>query len=182
MLLGAPRARAELIDVQFSGVFSLPCNCSHVNPSQSGAAVVGEAGDQWNDFAASSASDQVLLTVNGAATGVTLSFSSASRPYTAEADYDAFTGTPWANLMQGYLVNDIQISLSGLIPDATYGFYVYDQGDDNSPGRAVTFDINGSDPQTAAQTNASSFILNNNYVYLQGVAGTSGDITIDETG
>ena len=183
-LLWMPCAHAELIDVQFSGTWSYSCGgpyCSDINPPQSGAAVAGATGDQWNDFATDNTSDQALVAVNGAATGVTLGFS-ATGTYTAATDYDAFTGTPWANLMEGYLVNNVQILLSGLVPGQTYDFYVYTQGDDNSAGRGVTFDVNGADPQTASQTNADNFILNNNYVYLQGVADVSGDIAINETG
>ena len=177
----ATPSRASVIDVQFSGTFSFVCGypCPYYSPQQSGAAVVGAAGDLWNEFIASSASSQVLTDVGGAATGVALSFA-ADGAYTSAPGYDAFQGTPWANLMQGYLVNNISMTLTGLTPGQAYDMYIYTQGDNNSAGRAIGLSATGGGSATTTQTNANTFILNDNYMLLTSVADGDGTIAIGQ--
>lgn len=180
-MASATPARAALIDVQFSGTFSFVCGyaCPYFSPQQTGAAVLGTNGDQWNEFFASGASNQVLTDVGGAATSVLLSFS-ADGAYTAAANYDAFQGTTVAGLMQGYLVNNIAMTLTGLTPGQGYDLYLYTQGDNNSAGRAIGLSATGGTAATASQTNASTLIQNDNYVLLQPVADAFGDIAIGQ--
>ena len=180
-LAGTQAARAAPIDVQFSGTFSYVCGypCAYYSPLQTGAAVVGSAGDQWNEFFASAASNQALLDTSGGTTGVTLTFA-ANGAYTSAPTYDAFQGTPWANLMLGYLVNNISMTLSGLTPGGSYDMYVYAQGDNNSAGRAIGLTATGGSTATATQTNTNTFIQNNNYVLLQPIADAFGTIFIQQ--
>src|SRR5215467_8823924 len=61
------QATASLIDVDFS---------PGAGPAQSGAAVLGSAGDIWNNLTAGSGTAVALNDVTGAATSVNLTFSS----------------------------------------------------------------------------------------------------------
>jgi hypothetical protein len=175
----AAPSQPNLIDVQFSGIFSYCTTCAQTNPPQSGAAVVGKAGDIWNDFATTAVSGAPLVDTSGAATGVTLGFSSFGA-YTADPSYDPFTGSPDANLVQGYLYSGgtISMTLSGLTPNQSYALYVYTQGDNNSPGRSISISANGGPAQTATQSNAHSFYPDNNYVLEFVSADGSGSIAI----
>jgi hypothetical protein len=177
-LVPPPTTNQVLIDVQFSGTFSYCTTCAQSNPPQSGAALVGKAGDKWNDFHTTSVSGAPLVDASGASTGVTLSFSSFGA-YTADPSYDPFTGSLDANLIQGYLYSggSINITLSGLTPNQSYTLYVYTQGDNNSPGRSIAISANGT-TQSATQSNAHNFILNNNYVAETVTADGSGNIRI----
>jgi hypothetical protein len=180
-MASATPARAALIDVQFSGTFSFVCGyaCPYFSPQQTGAAVLGTNGDQWNEFFASGASNQVLTDVGGSATSALLSFS-ADAAYTAAPYYDAFQGTTVAGLMQGYLVNNIGMTLTGLTPGRGYDLYIYSQGDNNSAGRAIGLSATGGSAATATQSNANTLIQNDNYVLLQPVADAFGDISISQ--
>ena len=179
--LSAQPSQAGLIDVQFSGTVSYVCGflCAYTAPQQSGAAVVGSAGDQWNEVFASNASGLALTDTTGATTGLTLNFS-ADVAYTSAPYYDAFQGTAWANLMQGYLVNNISMTLNGLNPGQAYDLYMYTQGDNNSAGRAIGLTSTGGSAGIASQSNANSFIANDNYILLQPIADGSGTISIGE--
>ncbi len=183
-LLAAGGASASVLDVQFSGNFSEAYGYvfnGFTAPQQSGAALIGASGDQWNYFNTSSAANQALVTTSGAASGASLSFS-AIGAYTSWYGYDAFGGTATANLMQGYLVNDFSATISGLAADSAYSLYVYTQGDDNSNGRSITLEATGAGSATTLQTNASSYILGDNYMLLQGVTNSLGQIVVTETG
>ena len=172
--------RAELVDVQFSGTFNLG-GTSPFAPQQSGAAIIGSAGDQWNYFAAAAQGSTALNDTTGAASGLSLSFTS-NRAYTASPGYDAFNGTPTANLMLGYLVEDISLDISGFAPNQNYSLYVYTQGDDNSNGRLISLSATGAGTQNSKQTNASTYIVDNNYLLFQGQADSTGQVLIKQLG
>jgi len=162
-----------LIDVQFSN------GASH---AQSGAAVIGASGDAWNNFTTGAAGSGSLVDTTNGASGVSLTFS-ANNFWEADSSYTRFTGLPDANLMQGYLVGyggqaDIALAFSGLTAGQEYGFWVYTQGDDNSRGRSISLSANGGAGVVATQTNASSFVLGDNYVYLTAFADQNGDIDL----
>ena len=163
----------SLVDVQFSN------DASH---TQSGAAVVGNNGDTWNNFTSGHAGSGSLVDVAGGASGVSLSFS-ASNFWEADPSYFQFAGQSDANLMQGYLVGyagqpDITLNFTGLAAGHAYGFWVYTQGDDNSRGRSIGLSANGGASAVATQTNTDGFVLGDNYVYLTAVADGAGDITL----
>ena len=162
-----------LIDVQFSN------GASH---AQSGAAVVGTGGDTWNNFTTGQAGHGSLVDVSNTASGVSLTFS-ANNFWEADSTYTRFTGAADANLMQGYLVgyggqSDISLAFSGLAAGQEYGFWVYTQGDDNSRGRSIGLSANGGAYAISTQTNASSFVLGDNVVYLTAFADRNGDIDL----
>ena len=165
-------ANAAGIDVQFS---------RDPGHQQTGAAVVGFAGDVWNDFLGNSGSG-ALRNTNGTASGVSLTFSSYG-VYESDPGYTQFTGTPYANLMQGYLygftnTQATDIKFSGLVAGQEYGFWVYTQGDDNSRGRSISLTANGGGAQVSTQSNATGFVLGDNYVYLTSTANASGVVDL----
>ena len=180
LITAASAANASGIDVQFSngGV-----------PAQTGAAVIGTAGDVWNDVTGGTGSQVALKGIDGTSSGVSLSFSSAQQ-YESDAGYTQFTGTPYASLMQGYLVDrgatGIDLSFSGLVAGRAYGLYVYTQGDDNSARRSIGFTVNGVAAGSTTQSNATTFIAGDNYEYIvttanaQGVIGLDGDVVNGE--
>jgi hypothetical protein len=165
-------ASAAAIDVQFS---------RDPGYQQTGAAVVGSAGDVWNNFLGNASSGSLVDTA-GAASGVSLSFS-AALVYESNPVDTQFTGTPYANLMQGYLygftdTSATDLKFSGLTAGEEYGFWVYTQGDDNSRGRSISLTANGGSTQVSTQTNASSFVLGDNYVYLTATANAGGVVDL----
>jgi PEP-CTERM motif len=95
---------------------------------------------------------------------------------------EQFLSTPYANLMQSFLVSHqgeapMALTFSGLTPGDAFDLYVYSQS--ASPSYGETVDVNGA-VQTALQTNASSFIESDNYLVFHGTADTSGEITISD--
>lgn len=168
----ASAARASTIDVQFSRDPGL---------AQSGAAFVGQAGDQWNDFLGNIGSG-VLLDTTGTATGVSLSYS-AALVYESDPGYTQFTGTPYANLMQGYLVDfinspGIDLKFTGLTPGQGYGFWIYTQGDDNSGNRQISLTANGGATTVNTQADDNHFVGGRNLAYIVSVADANGIVDI----
>ncbi len=169
-LFSASAAFATAINVQFGA--------GSVSQQQVGPAVIGAAGDYWN-FSNVASGSSTLVDTSQAATGVTLTFA-ASGVYTAAAGGYAFSGTPDANLMAGYLYSStstITASLRGLTAGQGYNIDLYTQGDRNSAGRSDGVTVNGA-TGTSTQTNASTFILNNNYLVFSGAADSAGSISI----
>ncbi|MTV37646.1 PEP-CTERM sorting domain-containing protein [Duganella radicis] len=151
------------------------------NPPQTGAALIGAAGDYWNNYAVAALSNQALKDSGGNGTGATLTFTSEGA-YSANPAHTRFTGQPAENLMGGYLWSydsqtSVRATISGLSAGHAYELYVYTQGDDGSWGRQISFNVNG-EVQTSAQTNADTFVLNNNYLIFHVLADSSGVIDI----
>jgi hypothetical protein len=166
-------ASAAAIDVQFS---------RDNGATQSGAAVIGSSGDYWNDFIGSASGSGTLLDTSGANSGASLTFSSAL-VYESIMGFTQFTGTPHADLMQGYLVDfmnspGIDLKFSGLTAGQQYGFWVYTQGDDNSTNRQISLTANGGATQVATQTNAATFKLGDNLTYIVSMADADGVVDI----
>ena len=169
----ASAASASAVDVQFS---------NGAVAAQSGAAVTGGAGDVWNNVTGGTGSGVALVSTSGAASGVSLSFSS-DQVYESDASYTQFTGTPYESLMRGYLVDrgttGIALTFSGLVAGQSYGLYIYTQGDDNSANRSIGLSVNGAAAQSTTQSNASTFIAGDNYLYLTTTANAKGQIIVD---
>jgi hypothetical protein len=168
-LVFATSAQAAVIDVQF-GPASVPL--------YSGGAAIGSAGDQWNDFQSSAGVARALITISGAASGVSLTYS-AQGNYDVGANTD-FNETPYVNLMRGFLYTQgtpIHLTFSGLTAGGTYDLYVYGQSDGNSPDYGGVVSGNGPS-QTAYQSRDSTFVLGHNYVEFVGVADDSGQLTV----
>lgn len=117
----ASKATATLVDVDFS---------PGGGAVQSGAAVLGSAGDIWNNLTAGSGTAVALTDVTGAATTVTLTYSSNFGGLNVGGSaMDAAT----TNLMQDYFsFNNKTLTIDGLSPSTAYQIVLYGAGDQNS--------------------------------------------------
>jgi hypothetical protein len=178
MLLFSTVAHATLVDVQFMSPGGGPQGTA--GTQFSGAALIGSAGDQWNVIDSAFGSSSLIASA-GSTSAISLSYS-ATVVYGLASFQEKFLGTPYANLMQSFLVSHngeapMTLTFSGLSPGEAYALYVYGQSASTSYGETVT--VNGA-TQTALQTNAPSFVENDNYLLFRGVANASGNITISD--
>jgi uncharacterized repeat protein (TIGR03806 family) len=190
---------AQLIDVQFNGNSVSTANAGggpDPGPVQSGAALIGSAGDIWNAFDDSSltfsgfpdgisADGLALNYVDGNASGVTMSL-------TADETYDAesfgnnspfvVADSPYQNLMQAELVanNPQTITLSGLGANQAYDLILYSSGDNNvGTGRTNTFTVNGVTQTSIWNGTDSTFIAGQTYVeFPSAMTDGSGNLVI----
>ena len=186
-------AHAASINVQFGCQSGASCNGAGGSTSaQTGAAVIGSAGDSWNMAASQNGSGSLnsLLDTGGAATSVGLTYSAASQwnehdTSGANNYYNdtAFHGTPYENLMASYLVagrGNSNVSLTGLTAGGEYSIYFYTQANKNTNGRVVDFNANGVTTSTTQvdADNLNTFVLGQNYAFADTFADGSGNLTI----
>ena len=175
-------------NIQFGCTATGSCftNNGGSSPLQTGAGVVGRAGDVWNRVTGVSNVGQTgtniaLTDVSGNSSPVTVSWTSAGFYYTGSTP-SAFSSTPYANVMSGYLISDATprtVTISNLTPNASYQLYVLSQGDASTAGRRGTFSVNGgTSVTTAAATNTGTFISGQNYVLFNSAADGTGTLTL----
>ena len=177
-----------LIDVNFydTSTSSLDAN------QASGAAVIGTSTDQWNQIGApgelsneASATNSIsssgisLTTSTGAASGVSLGYSSQLSAYSVTQ------GSLDPGLMDQYFAakgsNSTNITLSGLQANTVYDLYVYTASfDASNNSRATVVTANGASADATGNA-ASSFVQGDNYVLLTPMSSSSGVITIAQT-
>lgn len=159
-----------LVNVQFNGTLG-------AGTTQSGAAVVGTAGDVWNNLGASGTS-VALKNPAGSASALTLTWSGSA--WTVDPGLEnGFYGTPYGRLMNGYLYTSgtSSLTLSGLTPGMDYNLYLYSEADVD--GRRLTIDVNGVGATTAASVKTEGiFIAGQNYLSLGVRANGSGNLVI----
>ena len=170
-------AHAALVDVAFY-------NSGYGGTQPTGAAVLGQAGDQWNWIDAASCpgcpTNTALLDTQGNATGITLNFTADG------AVPSATVGTqPDPDLMNNYLFNnsggDITLTLAGLAPNSNYGLVMYVSSFDASGGdRSLTGSANGT-PFSATGDPQSTFVNGQNVVELAVTSDGSGTLSITES-
>lgn len=155
----------------------------------SGAAVLGAAGDQWNNINVNTGAGIPLICSNGSNSPVTMTFTSGG-------GYDAnsfggstpFAGTPYDALMEDYLFNgDIPqtITLSGLAPDSFYNLVLYNAADQGATaaGRITLFTVNSNTQSSAWNASSSTFIAGTDYVeFKPALSDASGNLVITWTG
>ena len=178
-------AASPVYSVQFS-----------TGPAQTGAAVIGAAGDVWNEFPGGAYTEFTsgvqstpiaLQDTAGNVSGIDITYSDDG-VYTLPPQFlNGFNGTPWQSLMGGILyglnLDQGTITLTGLAPDATYQLYLYTQADSAAEGRELSVSVNGlTATSTPGSASASSFILGQNYLSLTPVADASGTLVIQFTG
>jgi hypothetical protein len=176
-----------LIDVDFNGnsvgaAFGGNPPGPAVGPTQSGAALIGSAGDIWNGFADSaftftgaagplSATGLALNFANGSSSGATMSLT-ASSTYDTQAfgNQSPFVvaGSPYQNLLQDLLVGNTPqtITLSGLAANQTFSLVLYNAGDNNvgAAGRTSSFTVNGVTQTSHWDGAANTLIAGTDYV------------------
>jgi hypothetical protein len=199
---GLASVQAQLINVDFNGNAvgqAYGGGGVATGPTQSGAAILGSAGDTWNGFADSaftfasypggmSGSGLALNYANGSASGVTMRL-------TADGSYDAnepnwgnssaFTtaSSPYSNLMQDLIYANVpqSITLSGLAANQTFNLVLYNGGDQNVPGgRTSSFTVNGITQTSVWNGTANTLIAGTDYVqYLTATSDGSGNLVIN---
>lgn len=202
--------QAQLIDVNFTDdSYGLAgWGGGGVNgAAQSGAVVLGSAGDVWNAvgglgngpllftyanppaFLASYTSGPLLYADN-TVSGVTLSLT-ASQTYSATqpgwGNHSPFVaaGSPYANLFNTMLVattaNPQQtVTLSGLLANQAYELVVYNASDQNeAPSRTSLFTVNGV-TQTSTYDGVQSTLINGvDYLVFNAVSDGTGTLVIN---
>jgi hypothetical protein len=168
-------ARADLINVQFG--------ITGGTSAYTGAGVLGAAGNQWNHvfgISGTSGNNIPLVDAAGAATGASLSYTTAGF-FDASVD-GIFKGSPYQSLLTSYMFNQSNgfgspgtVTLSGLVPDATYELILYSVA--NAVGRSTLFTVDGMS-EAVTPTNTQNLIQGNNYAELFVGADASGDLQI----
>ncbi len=181
----------SLIDVQFGCTAGTQCAGSTGNAStlqQSGAAVIGKAGDVWNMVSGvgglgTTGTNVPLTDSTGTPSPVSVSWTS-DLLYTVGTRPGNFGSTQYRNLMSAYLVNHVgqpsrSITISGLIPGASYDLYMITQGDVGANTRRTSFAVNGGTVvSTTAGADIGTYVNGQNYVRLNAVANSSGVLNV----
>ena len=187
MLLGSAimAAANPIVSVQFS-----------TGPAQTGAAVIGSAGDVWNEMPGGAYAEfttgvqstpVALLDTAGNVSGVDVTYSDDGVYSLPPQFLNGFNGTAWQSLMGGVLyglnLDQGTVTLTGLVPDESYQLYLYTQADSAAEGRVVSVSVNGLAATSApGSASASSFILGQNYLALTPAADASGTMVIQFSG
>ena len=168
-------AQPTLWDVQFSYSYDY-------QPTQTGAAVIGNSGDQWNLCASAGSGAQTLFDSTGASGSVSISWNAngAYAPLNAPGYY-GFYGTADSSLMDGYILatGSDTITVSGLADFSNYTIDLYTQGDFTSSGRAlsVTTDL-GTYTSSPTVATASTFVEGQNYLVVSAETDASGTLDL----
>jgi hypothetical protein len=205
---GLANAQAQLINVQFAD--NATGNAyggggPAVEPTQSGAAVLGSAGGMWNALSGftyssyptgGSGGPYSLVNENGSPSPVTVSSLTFSGSYASVEpnfpSYSTFTGTPWANLMGAYISVPSQtasgyVALAGLAPSATYNLVLYNAANANSgnfsAARTTLFTVDGNTLSSAWDGTTSTLVKGVDYVKFTGVTSdATGNLVITFSG
>jgi hypothetical protein len=193
--------QAQLIDVNFVGNAVGTAygggGPPSPGPSMTGGAVLGGAGDQWNNIGDSayniasypngiSGGPIALINANGSASGVSMSLT-ASSSYNANepnwGNHSPFTtaASPYSNLMQDmvYANTPQSITLSGLANSA-YNLVLYNAGDQNvGTGRLNTFSVNGVTQTSMWDGVTSTLVAGVDYVQYSAAITTGGTLVIN---
>ena len=136
-------AQGTLINIQFGSTANDP-------DAMSGAAVVGSAGDTWNQAwrdTMTSSGTEALVDSTGAATGASVSWTTWAMLTAVEGGTDCFAGTVYEPFMRGYLAAqsgvEKTITISGLAASSACTVYAYTQGDSASSGRRLSLSLKG---------------------------------------
>ena len=192
VVTGVVSAQAQLlVDVQFGG----NCYGSYNADQQTGAGLVGNAGDQWNNIAFSSdvyttstPFTTSLNNVGGTASGVSLNIAPSQGVLSEYSTGSQLPGTPLANLYEGFLDADTgtytnaggnvssTFTFSGLTAGQSYNLYVYSAPNHD---RESTWSLNSSTPvQVGPNSGATTLVSPNNYLLLTGTADVSGNLIL----
>jgi autotransporter-associated beta strand protein len=148
---------------------------------QSGAAVVGQAGDYWN-LLTSASGTATLQDASNHLSGVSLIWA-GSGVYSFAGS--AFGGGD-ANLMGGYLFtttpNAQTVSFSGLPANRPCVLYIYTQGNWSSGGRQLQVTVNGNTfTATPGVASATAFVAGQNYLCFTNDTDDSGNLSFTYT-
>ncbi len=192
---GAPAAQASfnsgLVDLQFVGNTNNP-----PGPTTSGAAVIGSAGDVWNQIvgAADSATTQGPLALNlvdgSTPSGATVTISNEnSTPQAFIVDYPGSQTTQnsadyslLANDLVGYVNTPMMaFEITGLNSGLTYNLYLYNAWNNGTIGLGTTYTVTGATAPTGTinPTNAAgTFVSGENYLEFTLSPDNTGAISV----
>ena len=200
---GLTGAHAQLINVQFAD--NATGNAyggggPAIEPTQSGAAVLGSAGDMWNALSGftyssyptgGSGGPYSLICADGSPSSITVSNLTFDGSFASDEpnfpSTSAFNGTPWANLMGAYISVPSQtppgyVSLTGLAPGATYNLVCY-SAPNKGEVRSALFTVNGILWSTAYNGTANTLVQGVDYVEFTGVkSDAAGNLVITFSG
>ena len=180
---------AQLINVDFNQNNGVGWGGGGPNPgpTMSGAAVLGNTGDQWNGINVNAGGGLPLKYANGNASPVTLTFTSGG-------GYDVysyggstpFASTPYNALMQDYLYTggtSQSILLSGLAPDSIFNLVLYNAANYSSAGRTTYFTVNGVTQSSTWNGVSSTLIAGVDYVrFASALSDGSGNLLMTYNG
>ncbi len=148
------------------------------NTIYKGAAVIGAAGDKWNQLTSTnSANPTNYLDAAGNSTGVTLTDLTGLSGSFPSVPYGGFATGSFQGLMSSYLYNPATMRFNGLTPNTLYDLYIYSQGAAN--GRTMTVLVNGVSGTTIrTDTTLNTLVANQNYLKITANSGISGQLTI----
>ncbi len=190
LLPGPVRAvAAELINIQFQ-------SSSQGVPAYTGGAVIGGAGDQWNQLTSANATIALSnSTGSGSSTGATLSWSGSGLFAGYNNSYtNSFGGGTYDALMNSYLyllggtteVPQVAqtISFNHLAGNTTYDLYIYTEGAGDAVGRNLSININGNTITTnhASLSNVGTFVQGENYLKVTGTTDSNGYLSLTYSG
>ncbi len=142
-------------------------------PSYAGGAVIGGAGDIWNQLTdTESANPLTYVDAAGNSTGVTL-----TPGYHPVVPCSNFATGDFQGLMSSYMYNPATMTFNGLTPNTLYDLYIYSQGAAN--GRTMMVSVNGvSGTTTRTDTTVTTLIANQNYLKITANSGVGGILAI----
>jgi PEP-CTERM motif len=197
---------AGLIDVDFNGNSVGDAYAGggvSTGPTQSGAALIGSAGDVWNGITDAqlgwtdgpntingplSASGLALNYADGSASGVSMSLTvdgsyDANEPSWSNTSAFTTAGSPYSNLMQDLIFANSarSITLSGLAANQTFDLVLYNAGDQNvGAGRTSSFTVNGVTQTSDWDGLTSTLVAGVDYVnYASATSDGSGNLVIN---
>lgn len=181
-------AVANIYTVDYAGTAAAPdagTVSNIVNASTPPGAVFVDANIGYYDDVDGATSTFSLVDSNGAATGISLTFSDEAGGAFAVSDNAGNLGniaTDAVGLMRDYLIafGDAQtMTLSGLAPGELVDIYLYGEGDNLSNDRSTLFNANGVIGGTSGDAGGVSLTQGSDYVVLHNVAAdANGDIAI----
>lgn len=157
---------------------------------QTGAGVIGSAGDQWMtefvpiDATGTTVDDVALTDVNGDATGATLSHLGLRRHNSAGQVIGAGNPTPLkSSVYMRHLNDDPFYLVEGLLPGSTADLVLFSTYHLTGIDRGTSFTIGGDTKSTTGAGDRTTFGEDRNYVFFDDVlVGPSGSIQVDIAG
>ena len=192
IFLNTGMVRAQLIDVDFTtNSLYVTGGGTNFGPTMSGAAVLGQAGDQWNGINTSSSTGIPLIYANGSSSPVTMTFTSAGGYNVfSYSGTTPFVNSPYQDLMENYLYNgrlgvftNQTITLSGLVANSTYNLVLYSAADTAGVGRVTYFTVNNNTLTNTWNGTSSTLIAGTDYVeFASATSDGSGNLVVGWTG
>jgi aryl-phospho-beta-D-glucosidase BglC (GH1 family) len=189
VFLSCGALQAQLIDVQFAtNSLATAGNGPDNAPAMSGAAVLGSAGDQWNQILVTSGSGISLINADGSASAVTMSFTSGGA-FDDNGTYgnsSTFTNSPCFDLMQAYLYNNgiaQTVTLAGLAANSFYNLALYNAANAGSGLRPTYFTVNTNVLASTWDGVTTNLVSGVDYVeFTSALSDGSGNLVITYTG